>query len=82
MIPTKDEILEAADKFGFVVPYNGSNNFYNDDRINGFIAGAEFVLKHLQEETVKDAPKYHYCKHGFLAGHYCPNCREVVAHPQ
>lgn len=62
MIPTKDEILDAADEFGFRVPFDGSNKFYNNDSIKGFIAGAEFVLSRLKEETAKDLPKQF--KHG------------------
>lgn len=34
------EIKEQADLYGFVVPYNGSNNFYIEDKVNGYIAGA------------------------------------------
>lgn len=34
------QINDEADKYGFVVPYDGSNKFYDDGRVNGYIAGA------------------------------------------
>jgi len=50
-------IDDEADKYGFVVPYDGSNKFYNDDKVNGFLAGAKFgqqitsapLLKRIEE---------------------------------
>lgn len=38
----KQQIDEAADKYGFVVPFNGTNNFYNDDKVLGFQSGGNF----------------------------------------
>ena len=38
-LPTQDEILAAADKYGFRVPYDGSNNFYDDEAIKHLLAG-------------------------------------------
>lgn len=35
-----DQINNEADKYGFVVPYDGSNKFYNDDNVKGYQAGA------------------------------------------
>lgn len=49
---------EYADKHGFRVPYDGSNNYYDDVDIKaskeGFLAGAEWQKKHspLPEDTV------------------------------
>lgn len=42
---TKEEIENAADEYGFRVPYDGSNNFYNDDAVKGFLAGVKFIKK-------------------------------------
>jgi hypothetical protein len=35
-----DQINSEAEKYGFVVPYDGSNKFYNDDKVRGYQAGA------------------------------------------
>lgn len=43
---------EYADKHGFRVPYDGSNNYYDDVDVKaskeGFLAGAEWGAKHLK----------------------------------
>lgn len=39
----KKIIDEKADKYAFQIPYNGTNNFYNDDKLKGFIDGATEV---------------------------------------
>ena len=41
-LPTQDEILAEADKYGFRVPYDGSNNFYDDEAIKHFLAGIKW----------------------------------------
>lgn len=44
---------EYAEKHGFRVPYDGSNNFYDDVDVKaskeGFIAGAEWGAEHLKK---------------------------------
>jgi hypothetical protein len=42
MIPkeTIDRINAEAEKYGFVVPYNGSDKYYNEDKVKGYQAGA------------------------------------------
>jgi hypothetical protein len=42
MLPqeTIDKIKADADKYGFVVPYNGSKSFYLEDKVKGYQAGA------------------------------------------
>jgi len=43
---TIDRINNEAEKYGFVVPYDGSNKFYNEDKVKGYQAGAtEWVGK-------------------------------------
>jgi hypothetical protein len=37
---TIDRINAEADKYGFVVPYNGSKSFYIEDKVKGYLAGA------------------------------------------
>jgi hypothetical protein len=37
---TRDRINTEAEKYGFVVPYDGSNKFYNEDKVKGYQAGA------------------------------------------
>jgi hypothetical protein len=57
MLILKEEIEKAAgeyaDKHSFRVPYDGSNNFYDDkdyeDSLEGFEAGANFVKDKVQE---------------------------------
>lgn len=49
----KEEVAEKyADKHGFRVPYDGSNNYYDDVDVKaskeGFLAGAEWGAKHLK----------------------------------
>lgn len=41
-LPSDDMINEAADKYGFRVPYDGSNKFYDDDAIKHFLAGVSW----------------------------------------
>ncbi len=41
-LPSQDEILAAADKYGFRIPYDGSNNFYDDEAIKHFLAGIDW----------------------------------------
>ena len=47
-LPTQDEILAAADKYGFRVPYDGSNNFYDDEAIKHFLAGINWYRSALE----------------------------------
>lgn len=35
-----DKINAEAEKYGFVVPYNRSNKFYNEDKVKGYQVGA------------------------------------------
>lgn len=48
---------EYADKHGFRVPYDGSNNYYDDVDVKaskeGFLAGAEWQKGHLTVEDIK-----------------------------
>jgi hypothetical protein len=52
----KSLINDKADKYGFRVPYDGSNKFYNDDRVKGFQAGAEFGYS-LPSEAIEKKDK-------------------------
>lgn len=36
----QEQINNEADLYGFVVPYDGSNTFYIDDKVKGYQAGA------------------------------------------
>lgn len=45
---TQDKIEQAAEQFAFVVPYNGTDKFYNTDKLQGFKAGAEYVLSNIE----------------------------------
>ena len=50
------QINEQADKFGFVVPYDGSNKFYNDDKVEGYKAGAtSYATKLLAADKANSA---------------------------
>jgi len=35
-----NQINQEAEKYGFVVPYDGGRQFYNHDKCNGYVAGA------------------------------------------
>ncbi|MES2287437.1 MAG: hypothetical protein V4547_17215 [Bacteroidota bacterium] len=47
--PSQDEINEAQDKYGFRVPYDGTNNFYDKDAIKHFAAGVDWAKKWLEQ---------------------------------
>lgn len=52
------QIGEDADKFAFQVPYNGTNEFYNQDEYNGYTAGAKvWAEKYWQEKQSAEALK-------------------------
>ena len=38
----REKINEYADKYAFRVPYDGTNNFYDEEALKHFLAGAEF----------------------------------------
>ena len=46
----EEAAMEYAEKHGFRVPYDGSNNFYDDVDVKaskeGFVAGAKWMVKH------------------------------------
>lgn len=51
---TLDKINAEADLYGFVIPYDGSNTFYIEDKVKGYQAGAtEFAGK--AEEQIEAA---------------------------
>ena len=54
IVPTLS-LDEAADKYGFRVPYNGTNDFYDHETIKHFKAGAEWQAK--QQSVVMDSDK-------------------------
>lgn len=87
---TTEEIEKAANEFaekhGFRVPYDGSNEFYDKVDVraskDGFKAGAEFVDKHWREKTrwrslEKEPPKFEGQKYQILA-RYSPNMHDVA----
>ena len=49
LLPVGDTINKAADDYGFRVPYDGSNNFYDDEAIKHFLAGIRFVEQHVSD---------------------------------
>ena len=50
LLPNGDTINKAADDYGFRVPYDGSNNFYDEVAIKHFLAGIRFVEQHVSDE--------------------------------
>jgi len=38
----KSKIDEKSDEYGFQIPYNGTDEFYNKDKVVGFQSGATF----------------------------------------
>lgn len=49
LLPDGDEINKAADEYGFRIPYDGSNKFYDEEAIKHFLAGVRFVEHHIEE---------------------------------
>lgn len=43
-LPSQEEIDEQIDKYAFRVPYDGSNNFYDDVAFKHYKAGIEWLL--------------------------------------
>ena len=48
-VPSDDWIDEVADKYGFRVPYDGSDNFYDNKAIKHYMDG----LKKMRDEIIK-----------------------------
>ena len=48
--PSQDDIDNAMEEYGFQVPYDGSNEFYDKDRMKHFRAGVEFVIQHIKRQ--------------------------------
>ena len=57
----KQAIEEANDKYSFVVPYDGSNNFYNDEKLKHYpdiakdVLSTPSILRHADPEIMKQA---------------------------
>ena len=49
LLPDGDEINKAADDYGFRVPYDSSNKFYDESAIKHFLAGVAFVEHHVNQ---------------------------------
>lgn len=43
-LPSQDEIDEQIEKYAFRVPYDGSNNFYDEVALKHYEAGIEWLL--------------------------------------
>ena len=47
-LPSQEEIDEQIDKYAFKVPYDGSNNFYDEVALKHYKAGIEWLLSRIQ----------------------------------
>ena len=47
-LPSQEEIDEQIDKYAFRVPYDGSNNFYDDVALKHYKAGIDWLLNRIQ----------------------------------
>ena len=47
-LPSQEEIDEQIDKYAFRVPYDGSNNFYDEVALKHYKAGIEWLLSRIQ----------------------------------
>lgn len=47
-LPSQDEIDEQIDKYAFRVPYDGSNNFYDEVALKHYKAGIEWLLSRIR----------------------------------
>jgi hypothetical protein len=48
-LPSQEEIDEQIDKYAFRVPYDGSNNFYDEVALKHYKAGIEWLLSRIQD---------------------------------
>ena len=63
----KEKANEYTDEHGFRVPYDGSNNFYDETDVKasqeGFKEGANYVVEEIEKlvkTTIGDGETYHY----------------------
>jgi hypothetical protein len=47
-LPSQKEIDEQIDGYAFRVPYDGSNNFYDEVALKHYKAGIEWLLKRIK----------------------------------
>jgi hypothetical protein len=47
-LPSQEEIDEQIDSYAFRVPYDGSNNFYDEVALKHYKAGIEWLLKRIK----------------------------------
>ena len=47
-LPSQDEIDEQIDKYAFRVPYDGSNNFYDEVALKHYKAGIDWLLRRIR----------------------------------
>lgn len=52
--PTKAEIDKAVDDYGFRVPYDGSDKFYDEEAMKHFLAGVKFMEEYAQSHANQD----------------------------
>lgn len=46
-LPSQEEIDEQIDKYAFRVPYDGSNNFYDEVALKHYKAGIEWLISRI-----------------------------------
>jgi adenylate kinase family enzyme len=51
-LPSQKEIDEQIDKYAFRVPYDGSNNFYDEVALKHYKAGIEWLISRIQGNGV------------------------------
>jgi hypothetical protein len=78
-----NQINAEADKYGFVVPYNGSKSFYIEDKVKGYLAGAtewadnaKPVVDFLEEISESNCD---YESTGYVKSIHSPECRACKA---
>lgn len=47
-LPSQEEIDEQIDKYAFRVPYDGSNNFYDEVALKHYKAGIEWLISRIR----------------------------------
>ena len=47
-LPSQEEIDAQIDEYAFRVPYDGSNNFYDEVALKHYKAGIEWLLSRIQ----------------------------------
>lgn len=55
---TLERIEDEADKYGFRVPYDGTQKLYDDSAVEGYLAGAKYERNKTIDEAIDIVTDY------------------------